>query len=368
MNFINELRHFSRSIDIVDESTYQDIKKLITDFFSEKLGFCFVEILKSEVQRNSRREILRTYWTFPKTDNIDDPVIDSSGNPTTQTSYSYFYKSGYWIVSKDKCPLMNANGYIDLWGSNLESIPGYQSANQFNIYTSVIVPIRQKNKIWGIINLESEISSWPNVLSNKSDSISKDINSIVEAFSTLTQLYEGSIVQRENTKLAIEDLKTSLRNEKPKGNGCPKIFVASSNSADEEVLGLIRKVLDQGEFRNRIETVFWKDLHKVGDIREQIWNELHKCAYGICYFSEPNTRNEYPDFVDNPNVIFEAGFQHSKSSGKNNWIPIRESNSTSIPFDIAGNRILIVERLDNKSINSDYFSSMLTKFLREMLS
>jgi Predicted nucleotide-binding protein containing TIR-like domain len=371
MSFVNDIRQFSISVDIVSENTYHDIRKLFVDYFSEKLGFNFVEVLKSEIRRTSHNEFLQTFWTFPEISEImSDNILGSNGIPKTQTTYSYFHKTGYWIVSEGGVLLKNSDQYRDLWGSDLGDIPKYQSANQFNIATSVILPIvRQKSKVWGVINLESERASWSNIMPDRSDKISREIKTLVDAFSTITELYEGATVQCQNTRLATEELKKSLRLEKPTEKNGLRIFIASSSNADPEIIGLIKHVLDKDEFKFRIEPIFWQDLNQPGDIREQIWDELDRCSYGICYFSEPNKHSNTPAFVDNPNVIFEAGIQHAKGGQKkrNNWIPVREFNSPDIPFDIAGNRILLVKRLKDNSINREELIAQLTKTLREIL-
>ncbi|MFZ1201201.1 MAG: hypothetical protein WAO07_13630, partial [Desulfobacterales bacterium] len=67
-------------------------------------------------------------------------------------------------------------------------------------------------------------------------------------------------------------------------------------------------------------------------------NRVANSRFGICYLSEPMLRRKNK-YVDNPNVLFEAGMLQSHTSLGNeehfSWIPIREDASIlPNPFDI----------------------------------
>lgn len=76
---------------------------------------------------------------------------------------------------------------------------------------------------------------------------------------------------------------------------------------------------------------------------------MTRLKLGLCYFSEPTTEGQ---FQDNANVLFEAGMMqalaNSPSTRLRAWIPVREKASTSIPFYIASERILLVDPADGK--------------------
>jgi hypothetical protein len=73
-----------------------------------------------------------------------------------------------------------------------------------------------------------------------------------------------------------------------------------------------------------------------------------RSRYGICYFSEPDPSDGGHKYVDNPNVIFEAGMLHAlintPDAPPSGWIPVREDDSPAAPFDFADQRIERVPR------------------------
>ncbi|HEU4397498.1 MAG TPA: hypothetical protein VFU54_06640, partial [Actinomycetota bacterium] len=73
-----------------------------------------------------------------------------------------------------------------------------------------------------------------------------------------------------------------------------------------------------------------------------------RSRYGICYFSEPAPPGAEHGYVDNPNVIFEAGMLHAlinaPDAPPSGWIPVREESSPPAPFDFADQRIEKVPR------------------------
>ena len=94
-----------------------------------------------------------------------------------------------------------------------------------------------------------------------------------------------------------------------------------------------------------------------GDINHHILSAIKAARFGIVYFSE--SKNGGDSYIDNPNVLLEAGMMHSQMNTELNseptgWIPIRESESPELPFDIASQRTIMIER-DNGTINAEKF-------------
>ena len=68
-------------------------------------------------------------------------------------------------------------------------------------------------------------------------------------------------------------------------------------------------------------------------------------------------------------MIFEAGMFYALKSidqGESRWIPVREANSSQVPFDIAGERFLCVRR-QNNTLNKDAFSIDFKRHLDALL-
>jgi len=82
-----------------------------------------------------------------------------------------------------------------------------------------------------------------------------------------------------------------------------------------------------------------------------------------------------PAYIDNANVVFEAGMLHARtiaddpSSGREptGWIPMREEDSPRAPFDFAAERILIVPRFRDGALNEDRLREMLRARINTLL-
>jgi hypothetical protein len=65
------------------------------------------------------------------------------------------------------------------------------------------------------------------------------------------------------------------------------------------------------------------------------------------WFRTARYGHEY-EFVDNANVIFEAGMLQANTNAPaqipTGWIPIREKNSPHPPFDFAAQRTILIKR------------------------
>ena len=94
---------------------------------------------------------------------------------------------------------------------------------------------------------------------------------------------------------------------------------------------------------------------------KQIIETITKSRFGVCYFSEPAPDGDSDNhkFIDNVNVIFEAGMFQSLTNSPNvvpvGWIPIREKESPPPPFDFGKERIVEIPRLADGKLNQDLF-------------
>lgn len=184
------------------------------------------------------------------------------------------------------------------------------------IKTSIILPLRDEGRVFGVLDLEST------------------------SFLEITELAK------------------------------PKLFLASSSKADQEANAVLRSVLDT--YSNRLEVVTWYEISKSGNINQHIIREILSSSYGVCYFSEAVDGPPATRYQDNPNVLFEAGMLHVLSyadqSSSEGSLPIRESKSPKLPFDFAAERILTVPRLQNGSLNVPAFENELRNRLNNLLT
>jgi predicted nucleotide-binding protein len=147
----------------------------------------------------------------------------------------------------------------------------------------------------------------------------------------------------------------------------PTIFLASSLRADCNVIAKIREILNR--YNNKFAIVFWQSINETGDINEQLVSVIESCDLGICYLSEPNdSDNEEYKYKDNPNVLFEAGMFHSLCNldKTKSWIPIRERSSPRAPFDFLTQRMIVINRLDNDTLNQEDLESQLIRMIENV--
>jgi hypothetical protein len=78
-------------------------------------------------------------------------------------------------------------------------------------------------------------------------------------------------------------------------------------------------------------------------------------------------------YRDNPNVLFEAGMLQALTNAPSaepvGWIPVREDVRFSgpPPFDVAGERLVVVPRSNPGSFNEDSFDVSLRNAVRALV-
>ena len=358
--FGDKLSHFVRSIDIVDPETKDNILSLIEQYLSDELGIkSFTLYVESMV--NDKPGLRTTDW-YRGVNRSSFSIKDEDGSYHGQVSLAYDKSVSLWIVNPQKNQLYSSDNYIDLCSQvTPEEIPKYIKGTDNPILTSIIRPIKDDYRCFGVINFESirylEFS----------DSVKEELKRISDSITVLYTHNKLYMNQQNNTKKEIRYL-SELKNSRGAllKVSKPKIFLASSDKAEDDIMGVIKEVLD--EYTNKIDLVYWKDISKNGIVTQQLLREITNCQYGICYFSEKVNDDETPPvYKDNENVLIEAGMLSASSqhSDFDNWIPIREESSSKIPFDISTNRILIVPRnKTNNKLNVEKFRDNLISRLQ----
>lgn len=187
-------------------------------------------------------------------------------------------------------------------------------------------------------------------------------------------MYDVRETQRQNTDRALKLLEGSLTGESWTRLALPKIFVAYPGGGGLEgevlaehrrVLGIIRQVIEK--FGDLLTAVFWEDINESGNITEQVITEITSSEFGLCYFSEPSEGS----YADNANVLFEAGMMQALTNSPGSllraWLPIRENDSGALPFDVAGERMLKVQRDAEGGLDDKAFADALRERLLALL-
>jgi hypothetical protein len=364
--FAGELMHFAQSVDIVDGDRFDNVRELVYRYVSNELGGEYFELLIEDWvgDYGDRRPHLRTFWSSRDPMRHSWQVDLASGNGTNAVLEAFIQDRPMWIVSADKGSLgRSEENRRDLW-SHVTDVPSYRPASDAT-RTAVILPISRRRKV-GVYCFESaryiEIT----------DVARQELVRLGDALAMLYGLWEVNDAQVSGTKQAIGDLRERLHRAKFPRLAKPHVFVAFSARADESVRLAISDVLEG--FTDKLEFTDWSKMNEPGNIGAQIGREILESRFGICYLSEPDG-NKPGRFFDNPNVVFESGMLHARTTAMadtdgeqpSGWIPIREPQSPPAPFDFAAERILYVPRSQQGELNESKLREMLNSRISAVL-
>jgi hypothetical protein len=371
--FSNSLRKFSLSIDIVNEEIWKNTLKTIVNYLDQLLNIYLYGLLKSQLVNDNPG--LNTFWH--KNGKNRSYEIMKDGKYKGQVSYAFDKDTKLWIVAgTEKKPLFlnDAADFINLWDNRAQELPSdfpeFDATHKKKIMTSIILPLKRTNvdKPWGILNLESEKRLFPSQLDKN------ELENIVTSMSTLYHLKVVNEEMLDRSQRSLDKTNTlvqkSIFEKQKQKTGRKKenaIFVAYADKADEEVISIIRKAVKN--FENKIKPYFWKDMNRIGNTFDLIWEKINSCCLGICYFAECIKQNKYGEqkntneqketkdcieFRYNPNVLVEAGMMQAITTIENegekeenikafDWLPIRESSMENIYY-LYPQKAVIVER------------------------
>jgi hypothetical protein len=366
MTFGEALLQFASSVDIVSNDVMQDVKYALESYL-KTLKFPFYEVLllreewvKTRAGAQVQFRKLETYWTNPDHKSYKEPIKEGE-DYLGQTAYAFDRDLSLWITAEDGGLLSDGIKYVDSW-SNRKDVPKYQSGNPHPIRTSIMLPVKDENRVFGVFNVESTDVLHPQ------DIAKEEMERMAKALSLLVRLNNLYNISTAGTKQAVQALK-EFDAEETDIFEKPKLFVASAARADNQVMGVIERVLRSDECSKLFDVTYWKVENQAGDVTQHIMQHIVGSNYAICYFSEPSGSDGR--YADNANVLFEAGMIHVltyKSKGRpRKWIPIRESGSNAIPFDFATQRVLIIDRHRDGTLNAHAFEDQLLKRVKALI-
>jgi hypothetical protein len=363
--FAGQLRHFARSVDIVDDATFDQFRRLIYRYVKNELDAAYFELLREQAMDHDAA--LKMFWSSEDRDH-NWPVRRADGTYSNVIALAFGEQRPLWIVGQDHEPLDRAAGLEDQWFHNAD-LPGYEPSADKAIRTLIVLPLRRR-RILGVCYFEC--SSYLGI----TDVATTELQLLGDAIAILLELYEANRTQSSLTSSAITELQERLEKAKFPRLTRPHFFVAFSKRADEQVVNVIKEVLHG--LADRLEFTDWSLIDEAGNINTQIAREITRSRFGICYLSEPakNSMDPAVAYGDNPNVVFEAGMLHGKSVANDTddggeptgWIPVREASSPPAPFDFATERILVVPRApDDNSLNEYRLSQSLNSAILKLL-
>lgn len=360
--FADQLKLFALSTDVVDESRFNRVYKLIQEYCLETLEIEFTKLYQAS---KIDGDPALTRYRLNSTANENIRSVKINKKYTGQIALAFGERKPLWIISPSRSQkLVSARSYIDQW-SGVKSIPAFQTSgdpSEESISTSIVVPIYNQGDDLGVLCFETtqclEIT----------EEAKSELHKIAQTVGMLFRLRRAVDTQRKTTIEAIDNLQKILTSPLPKLTK-PKIFLASSSKAEADVIESVLEILKNKTYAQKLDLIYWKEMADPGNINSKLLKEIATCRYGICYFSE---KSEDETYIDNVNVVFEAGMFHGRvdeiKSQPASWIPIRERNSPSLPFDFAQERILWVERNGKGGIKKPSFQKQLKYILDAMLA
>jgi hypothetical protein len=352
-SFAKELKQFALSVDIVNEVVLSQVGDLLRDYFKNSLQANTYEVRVPVASGTVGERYLGTLWSCDG-QRFTTPLYNDDASVRGHTSYAVLNNKPMWIVAKNKGYLTADGEYKDLW-SQVNNLPQYRGWGERQFRTSIIIPFG--SPCIGFLNLEflNYFEPTPNA--------QEEFKEIAKSIEILYQLCYAHRNQTENTENAVRSINTRVPHS-PLLKAT--LFFAFSSQADLEVIGIVKDIL--GSYSNNLDIISWDEMQRAGNIHAQMREAILTAEYGICYFSEPDHNSNL--FVDNPNVIFEAGMFHaltSSSDGQSRWIPLREERSEAPPFDFAADRLLKIGRKTNGQLNEQAFRSEIKKRLNALL-
>ncbi|HEX8501165.1 MAG TPA: hypothetical protein VF659_11305 [Pyrinomonadaceae bacterium] len=363
-SFAEYLIQFARSVDIVNEDTFEKIRDLIERYVQNTLRVTYFEFMRESTVSESGELGLKTTWATAEGD-FSERIRTGGGEYTNQIAYSFDQNAELWVVAKDMSPLASAEEYVDLW-SGRTSLPKYTRPKiDVDIHTAIIIPVKRKNGLGLLGVLDFESIDYLEV----TPVARRELSLISEALSIISELQSTALNQKESTKKALSELEGILASKYLPHLSKPKLFFAAPSESDPVVVAAIQDVL--ADYTSKLDVVAWDKISESGNINEQIITEVLSSRYGVCYFSERVERNPEFHFRDNANVLFEARMlhvlSHADQSLSEGWIPIRESDSPAVPFDFASERILLVGRLPDGRLDEEGFKAELRERIDKLI-
>jgi hypothetical protein len=358
----------------INDTLCANIQKLVDDYIVNTLKMDYYHAMTDGVYVNKQPGLGTVKAGGQKwcNDNTDTVAIYGNGDTAyrAQSTFSYLETKALWVQSEDGGPLHAADQYVDFWsGAEKRRLPKYRNDEKSEVMTSIVVPLRQGEHVFGFLCLESK----------KKLPISKPakriLRGLADGVGATLSAHEDHKRKDQCVLAAFDRLKALAAQAKAYTPfSKPTIFISSSARADAGVMGIIREVVD--EVSDDFDVAYWKEDKVNGQIPARVEQVISKCRFGVCYFSEPDdSEAQASRSRDNPNVMYEAGMLESLSASPletpKSWIPIRDFDSPQPPpFNFAQKRIIQVERVgqEKQQINADRLRADLRSTLREMIS
>lgn len=368
IQLLDHLEAFVRAVDNVSPEVERKVRDTIAAYIGPSMNY---EVLIQETHTRgyeSSRELNPRWGSYGNLGNI---VLPPPGGPYGgHAEYCFCEDRDIWIYAQGGGLLREATSYDDVHGN--QNLPKYRAYPREESRVSIVKPIRDEDngRALGLLTIESRDTL------EYSRSAEAILAQLVRIISVLVRSERESRLNSANTLTAANQLLKWAEDSGTFSRLCqrPIIFQAHSTRAPQDVLGIIceavaglsatHKTIHGLGFDYRT----WQDSVRPKDIVTELLEDLRRSVAGIAYLSEPED-SAAGRFVDNPNVLYEAGIMHGLGAPFRGCLLIREAASISeFPFDIAQKRSIIIERgRDNVIRDPKLIGTKILKALSSLL-
>jgi len=362
-SFGTELNRLALAVSLINDSTWNDLKKVLGDYFLQTVGVHYFQLLVDGV-RVGGQPGLEGIWSSDERREMEPVFVD--GNYFGMRSLAYHKGKYLWVVARDKGLLSQDQDLIDLWQDEMP-LPRYQPPTDEPGRTCIVAPLVFDGKHFGaFVMLHKDYKEFTPLAKAGIITSSQALARIVRVWqSTKEQSHTLSAAFKEFTHYLAESRSPIEK---------PRVFLAFSSRAERDVMQSINNVL--GGIAERVQTVSWTERADPGSITQDLIKQISTSDLGLCYMSEKvedaGSSGELR-YTDNANVLFEAGMFHALSAIEEHpsrgWIPIREHErfAGNPCFDIASERRVVVERHENGELNAEAFENSLRRMIASAL-
>src|SRR5215471_8469684 len=239
--FANQLRHFARSVDIVDDSTFDSVRQLIYRYVRNELGAAYFELLREQPMERYSATGLKMFWSSDEQDHTW-PIREQDGTYTNPITLAFGEKQPLWVVDRGKHVLKGAGELTDEWSDN-KDLTSYEPVADTDVRTLVVLPLRRKRLLGACY---FECSEYMGI----TDVAKKELQILAESVAILLELYELNRTQAAMTANAISDLSERLQSARFPKLTRPNLFLAYSDRADSDhaetsVITVVTEVLKE---------------------------------------------------------------------------------------------------------------------------
>lgn len=370
---LDRLESFVLATDYITE----EIDNLIESMFAryiEGWGHVNYEVLIYEKLRYGGGELVPT-WRSYKTKGKSIPIPATRGDTYNgHAEYCFCEEKDAWVTAKGGGLLKDVNdtiNFLDAYGN--QDLPRYRAYENEHSRTSIVKTVRSSGEIdsevIGLLTIET-----PDVL-QRTPRAMKAVEKMATIISIVERVRRATDFNTHNTRRVANELLKNVQQEKMLENlfAKPMLFQAHGARASSDVLDIVNDAVEKIDFRLRnlkepgLDHRVWKNEVDPENIIDTIFGNLLNATAGIAYFSEPSDQG-LTQFVDNPNVLYEAGIMacltQQNDTRFRGWVSIREQRSPQFPFDIASKRTVLIERDESgKILNSATAGDKIRKML-----